>query len=141
MLSLRAQFARGFNSLRFAGAAVQQDVWSGVPFVETEDALEIVPTPNIGHKAVAKMDLPAGTCINEFDAPVLTAPTMHTVQINETTHVAPTRGAEFISHGCEVANTRILIDDKNLIGRFFVTQDVRAGEDLFFNVSVWRCFF
>lgn len=133
MNQARTQLLRGLSSLR-AGAQ-QQEAFSAMSYVHTKDALEIVPTPNIGHKAIAKVDLSTGTCIGEFVSPILDKPTMHTVQINETTHIAPVEGAEFISHGCEVANTRMLIDEKNLIGRVFVSKDVAAGEDLFFNVS------
>mmetsp|Transcript_15203 Transcript_15203/g.18809 ORF Transcript_15203/g.18809 Transcript_15203/m.18809 type:complete len:221 (+) Transcript_15203:471-1133(+) len=120
---------------RFSVAALAEADLEEILVVETEDALAVVPAGEIGDKAVAKIHLKAGTLINEFVAPVLTAPTMHTVQLCERVHVAPTRGAEFISHACTNTNTRIMVDSENYVGRFFVTRDVEAGEDLSFNYN------
>ncbi|GBG34894.1 Hypothetical Protein FCC1311_111172 [Hondaea fermentalgiana] len=103
--------------------------------LKTGDALELVQTENIGRKAIAKVALQPGTVINVFEEPVESRPTMHTVQFDETTHVAPTLGAEFISHACADTNTRIVVDEDCRSASFVVTKPVEAGEDLFFNYN------
>lgn len=103
--------------------------------MKTEDALELVETKTIGRKAIARVPLAAGTVINVFREPVEGRPTMHTVQFDETTHVAPTLGAEFISHACAGTNTRIVVHDDRKAASFVVTKDVDAGEDLSFNYN------
>lgn len=104
--------------------------------VRTTDALRLVDAGIIGQKAVAKVPLQAGTVINVFAEPVKSSPTMHTVQFDDRTHVAPTDGAEFISHGCfGTTNTRIIVDEDCASASFVVTRDVEAGGDLSFNYN------
>lgn len=116
-------------------AAATQVPEHGFDIIETEDAIKILDAGAIGKKAVARVPMKAGTLINEFVDPVLTYPTMHTVQLCDDVHVAPTLGAELINHACSGTNTRIVVDSENKVGRFFTTQDVEEGEDLYFNYN------
>jgi hypothetical protein len=86
-----------------------------------------------GRKAVARTTLEAGTVLNEFAQPVFTRPTMHTVCLSASVHVAPTQGAEFISHACADTNTRITVSANGLQGKVVTTRKVFEGEDLSFN--------
>lgn len=106
---------------------------SGV--VPTREAIRLVETKTIGRKAVANVALKAGTVINTFQTPVLNRPTMHTVQFDEHIHVAPTDGAEFISHWCEDTNTRIVVAEDRQSAQFVTTCDIEPGQDLSFNYN------
>jgi len=101
----------------------------------TSRFIELVPfeVAGVGHgrKAVARCNLAPNTVINEFFDPVMTRPTMHTICLGANVHVAPTYGAEFISHACAGTNTRILVGASS--GKVVVTKPVAAGEDLSFN--------
>jgi len=128
----------GLRRLATAAAAAGRGarrVLSDAPRVPAREALELVATENIGRKAVARTALKAGTVVNYFDAPVVSRPLMHTVQFDEQVHVAPTEGAEFISHWCEDTNTRIVVAEDRRSAEFVVTQDVHPGEDLSFNYN------
>jgi|GEM_PF-1462816 len=103
--------------------------------INTKEALQLVETQAVGLKAVARNDLLRGTIINVFRSPILSSPTMHTVMLDEATHVAPTEGAECISHACDATNTRIIIHEDRKGASFVVTEDVAAGEDLTFNYN------
>lgn len=108
--------------------------------VATAEAIQIVDAGVVGRKAVAAQDLTAGTIINEFREPVFDHPTMHTVCLSESVHVAPTEGAEFISHACADTNCRIVVSSDGKVGRVTVTKPVRKGEDFSFNYNTteWR---
>jgi len=105
--------------------------------VLTRQAIHVVEGPkNVGLKAIAGMDLPMGTVINEFTAPVFRNPTMHTVCIANGIHVAPTFGAECISHACGPnTNVSIRVNSNERGAKVVVTKDVPKGEDLYFNYN------
>ena len=89
-----------------------------------------------GHfKAVAAVPLAPNTVINTFRAPVSSHATMHTICLGAGTHVAPTHGAEFISHACSGTNVKVVVAGP-AVGMLVVTKHVAAGEDLSFKCVV-----
>lgn len=106
--------------------------WSTV----TREALRVVEgSKHVGRKAIAGRNMTKGELFNEFKAPVLPEPTMHTVCLGKGVHVSPTYGAEFISHACgtQVPNTQILVKDR--VGTFRALRNIEQGEDLYFNYT------
>jgi hypothetical protein len=104
--------------------------------VTTTSVLSLVNCPVVGKKAVAKHALPRGAVLNVFKTPVLTYPTMHTVQLTTDVHVAPTDGAECISHQCGPdTNSAVVVADDFKSAAFVTTRDVAEGEEMTFNVS------
>ena len=127
--------ARGLATATASAAAATATAASKV-VVPTTAAIRLTAHPVKGTTAVAARDLEPGWVINEFRSPVLRRPTMHTVCLDETTHVAPTQGAEFISHACgSCTNVRIAVADDAQSARFVVTKPVRQGEELAFNYN------
>ena len=132
LASARVQLARRVLA---PGGALQQRRLLSQRVVSTSEAIRLVETKTIGRKAVAAVALKAGTVINTFVHPVLRSPLMHTVQFDDKVHVAPTDGAEFISHWCEDTNTRIVVAEDRRSAQFVTTCDVQAGDDLSFNYN------
>lgn len=104
--------------------------------VSTTSVLSIVKCPVVGKKAIAKHALASGAVLNVFKFPVLTYPTMHTVQLTEGVHVAPTDGAECISHQCGPdTNSAVVVADDCQSAAFVATRDVAEGEEMTFNYN------
>lgn len=101
----------------------------------TKRAIRVVDTKQFGKKAVANVALQRGQVINRYNAPVFSSPTMHTVCLTESIHVAPTFGAECISHACgvDIPNTAMKVVGSEV--QVVVTRDVSEGQDLFFNYN------
>jgi predicted RecA/RadA family phage recombinase len=108
--------------------------------VPTTSVLSLVKCPIVGKKAIARHALPRGAVLNVFKSPVLTYPTMHTVQLKEGVHVAPTDGAECISHQCGPdTNSAVVVADDCKSAAFVTTKDVAEGEEMTFNVRTAAC--
>jgi hypothetical protein len=61
---------------------------------------------------------------------------MHTVCLTNGVHVAPTFGAEFISHACGLdTNVSMIVQPDAHSCKVVITKDTSLGEDLYFNYN------
>lgn len=99
--------------------------------------IKVVDGPaHIGRKAVAAKNLTPGMVLNEYSHPVFRTPTMHTVCLDGVIHVAPTYGAEFISHQCGPnCNVQMQVQPDRKSAKVVVVKPVLQGEDLAFNYN------
>eukprot|EP00516_Mucochytrium_quahogii_P006093 CAMPEP_0203755508 /NCGR_PEP_ID=MMETSP0098-20131031/8948_1 /ASSEMBLY_ACC=CAM_ASM_000208 /TAXON_ID=96639 /ORGANISM=" , Strain NY0313808BC1" /LENGTH=185 /DNA_ID=CAMNT_0050646997 /DNA_START=91 /DNA_END=648 /DNA_ORIENTATION=- len=103
--------------------------------IPTKKAIRIVDAGTVGRAAVAAMDLKAGWTVNVFDGPVVEKPGSHTIQLDEHVHIAPTDGAEYISHKCQDTNSQFMISPDRKTAFVVITADVEQGQPLTFNYN------
>jgi len=84
-----------------------------------------------GLSTFAACHIPAGTIVFRETGPILTRPTMHTIQIDVEKHLSFSGGAEFLAHHCD-PNVKVDVDSQGWI-TVTALRPIGRGEMIAFN--------
>jgi hypothetical protein len=106
-------------------------------FSESKQTIAVKHDDDLNHDyAVANFDLEIGTVISRSSNEIYDKPDMHTICVDENTHVTPDGNGKYLSHACsEGINCSVLV---NIITKSYMvvtTKKVSAGDTLAFNYN------
>jgi hypothetical protein len=131
-----ARTQRWLSMMSTTMATNSNQVGNIIEMISKQSIKVVDGSKDVGRKAIAAKDLKIGTVINEFYAPVFRHPTMHTVCLTNGIHIAPTFGAECISHACGLdTNVSMVVQPDAKSCKVVITRDTACGEDLVFNYN------